>query len=646
MQLINGLFYFKVCMILIMNRTNRNQFFSCRLDIVLNREFTTPANIMIQENNTHTFHIPVLGLGYSVDTPMKVSHLGISSVASIVDDEMIERMRKFHTLKIGENFEPIYSGAEDFRSRRITAYLDLMERIVNKKFDSLKEETFEEGSEIVRYFELLPETSPLKKRYLEMVSCRDENQKSVLQKVLRASLKKGAIDVNIMSKVDKLNRDVYGEMLPDEYSDASAALRGFANSTLTSSLILSAGMNPRLYNYLEKFKDFYPDANGNLRKKIILKVSDFRSAFIQAKFLAKKGIWVSEFRIESGLNCGGHAFATEGYLLGPILEEFKSRKEEMLSDLFTLYKAALDLKGYEIDLVPDLKITVQGGIGTAEEDQFLLDYYEVNATGWGSPFLLVPEVTNVDAATLKDLAEAGSDDYYISNSSPLGVLFNNFSKSSAEKERLQRIAAGRPGSPCKKKYLVSNTEFTTEPICTASRQYQHLKIKQLEALEPRPDDFQEQFNLITEKLCLCDGLSTSALLKNNLIKARENKSVSICPGPNLAWFSSVYSLDEMVKHIYGKVNLLVDVQRPNMFINELNLYVDYFKKDLETNAAKLNDKKKKYLQKFSDQLLAGIDYYREMIPKLLNQTEMYRQEMVCQLKNIEMDLQEYQLKMA
>ena len=98
---------------------------------------------MIQENTTHTFHIPVLGLGYSVDTPMKVSYLGISSVASIVDDEMIERMRKLHTMKAGEVFEPIYSGAEDFRSRRITAYLDLMERIVNKQFDSLKEQPFE-----------------------------------------------------------------------------------------------------------------------------------------------------------------------------------------------------------------------------------------------------------------------------------------------------------------------------------------------------------------------------------------------------------------------------------------------------------------------------------------------------------------------
>lgn len=595
---------------------------------------------MSKENTTHTFHIPVLGLGYSVDTPIKVSHFGISSVASIVDDEMIERMRKFHTLKNGETYIPILSSEHDFRSRRITAYLDLMERIVNKQFENLRQQPFEEENDISRYFDLLPDKSSLKKRYEKMLLSTDPEEKKWMQDALRNCLKKGAIDVNIMSKVDKLNKDVFGDILTDDYSDASAALRGFANSKLTSSLILSAGMNPRLYNYLENFKDFYPDEQSNFRKKIILKVSDFRSAFIQAKFLAKKGIWVSEFRIESGLNCGGHAFATEGYLLGPILEEFKDRKEEMLTELFGLYKTALEAKEYLINKIPELKITVQGGIGTSEEDHFLLEHYQVNATGWGSPFLLVPEVTNVDETTLKDLAEAKSDDYYISNSSPLGVLFNNFKKSSAEKQRLERIAAGRPGSPCKKKYLVSNTEFTTEPICTASRQYQHLKIKQLQEIEPRPADFEDQFNAITEKLCLCDGLSTSTLIKNHLLKPRENTAVSICPGPNLAWFSKVYSLDEMVKHIYGKIDLLSKVSRPNMFVNELNLYVDYYKKDLEVSAEKLNEKKKKYLIKFKEQLLVGIDYYKELVPKITNQTMGYKAEMIGQLRGIEMELRE------
>ena len=85
-------------------------------------------------------------------------------------------------------------------------------------------------------------------------------------------------------------------------------------SKLSSSVVFSAGMNPRLYSYLEEFEHFFPNENGELKKKIIIKVSDFRSAMIQEIFL-QKGLWVSEYRIESGLNCGGHAFATDGLLM-------------------------------------------------------------------------------------------------------------------------------------------------------------------------------------------------------------------------------------------------------------------------------------------------------------------------------------------
>jgi hypothetical protein len=49
----------------------------------------------------------------------------------------------------------------------------------------------------------------------------------------------------------------------------------------------------------------FSDSEDKLNKKIILKVSDFRSAMIQGTF-GKKKVWVSEYRIESGLNCGGH----------------------------------------------------------------------------------------------------------------------------------------------------------------------------------------------------------------------------------------------------------------------------------------------------------------------------------------------------
>ena len=123
----------------------------------------------------------------------------------------------------------------------------------------------------------------------------DGKEKEAKQQLLKDAITAGAIDVNIMAKVDKNNLSTSDEILPAEYSDALAALRGFANSNLESSIVFSAGYNPRLYNYIENFKDFYPDENNHLQKKIILKVSDYRSALIQGKLLAKKGLIAAEF---------------------------------------------------------------------------------------------------------------------------------------------------------------------------------------------------------------------------------------------------------------------------------------------------------------------------------------------------------------
>lgn len=583
---------------------------------------------------SHTFHIPVLGLAYSVDTPVKVARYGISSVVSIVDDILIERMRQFYTEKCKETFVPINPKEIDFRSKRITAYLNLIKKMVDEQFEDLKKQSFDDGTDLNRYFKLLPDTSALKSKYQQMLSKQDRIVVSTLQQELLNEMEKGEIQVNIMAKVDRMNPDTNGEQL----SDSLTALKGFAESELNSAVVLSAGMNPRLYSYLENFEDFLPDQSGKFRKSVILKVSDFRSAFIQAKFLAKKGIWVSEFRIESGLNCGGHAFATEGYLLGPILEEFKLKKQEMINELYEMYGKAILEKGIQLNQSPQMNISVQGGIGTAHENNFLMEHYQLDATGWGSPFLLVPEATNVDEETLDLLATAGKDDFYISNSSPLGIPFNNFSKSTSEIQRLERIAKGRPGSPCVKKFLSTNTEFTELPICTASREFQNLKIKQLEAEGLEPGVFQTKFNEITEKICLCEGLAAPAYLKNGILKPKESRAVAICPGPNIAYFSGKFSLDEMVSHIYGKLNLLNDNDRPNLFVNELNLYVEYLKKDISKHLQDMSDKKAKYVSKFKEQLQVGIDYYKQLVPKITNQTEVYRKKMLNELKEIEEQL--------
>lgn len=562
----------------------------------------------------HKFHIPVLGLGYSIDTPLKVARYGISSVVSVVDDELIERMRKYHMEQNRLDFIPIPKKSSNSRAKRITSYLNLMGRLVQVQFETLRKQPFVEGSDICRYFELLPNESQLKQGYELMMDYPEGERKTIFQNILRNRMKMGSIDVNIMAKVDRRNED-----LGDDYSDALSALRGFALSNLKSSVILSAGMNPKLYSYISQFDDFFPDQHGELTKQIILKVSDFRSAFIQAKFLAKKGLWVSEFRIESGLNCGGHAFATEGYLLGPILEEFKQNKAVLLTELYQLYTTALEDKGITAVSTPKQRISVQGGIGTSSENEFLLKYYGLDATGWGSPFLLVPEVTNVDETTLQNLVNAKEDDYYLSNSSPLGILFNNFKGSSAEQQRLSRIEKGRPGSPCTKKYLCTNTEFTEQPICTASREYQRLKINQLDTLSLDKEAYMQQFNAITEKVCLCEGLCASVYLKDEILKPKESAAVAICPGPNLAYFSNTYTLQEMVHHIYGKLDLLQNVKRPHFFIKELNLYIDYLQKEIQVQVKGLNEKKWNQLTKFKAQLMNGVEYYKSLFVTLESQ---------------------------
>ena len=66
-----------------------------------------------------------MGTGFSIDTPIKVAKYGISSVISIVDDCLIEDMRKYLTTR-GKDYTPISNEDEDHRARRITAHLNLV----------------------------------------------------------------------------------------------------------------------------------------------------------------------------------------------------------------------------------------------------------------------------------------------------------------------------------------------------------------------------------------------------------------------------------------------------------------------------------------------------------------------------------------
>ncbi len=578
------------------------------------------------ETSPHKFHIPVLGICYTIDTPLKVARFGINSVVSIIEDGILEDMREFHSKANKLQFVPIPEKENDFRAKRITAYLNMMQLILYNQMQELKASEFTGHSDLDKYFQLLPTSSALRWKYFMMIEAGETHEKNLLQQELKNSLIPGSIDVNIMAKVDKMHYGLDGRVLPPEYSHALSALRGFANSNLSSSVVFSAGYNPNLYNYIEQFNDFYPAGSNDPVKKIILKVSDYRSAYVQGKIFAKKGLWVSEFRIESGLNCGGHAFPTEGLLMGPILEEFKQNRQGLADELYKICNDSLAAKSKDIyQVMPPQHVSAQGGVGTAAEQTSLLENYGLSGIGWGSPFLVVPEATNVDNATLELLASATSKDYYTSNASPLGIPFNNFSRSSGENQRKERIENGRPGSPCYKEYLASDTEFTERPVCTASRQYYHLKEKQLQASGKDAADVALELKKITEKDCLCEGLTAAVRIKNNLRLPHKLSAVTICPGPNLAWFSGVFTLTQMVDHIYGREVITNKTYRPHMFINELNLYVDYLYKQHELAISPIADKQLKYFRKFKENLLAGINYYSILISRFSNAGEICEQ---------------------
>lgn len=583
----------------------------------------------------HTFHIPVLGVGYSVDAPVKVAQFGISSVISLVDDTLMERLRENYCKKFNKQYTQISASEEDSRARRITAYLNMVNEIVKEKFERLRNSAFETGSEITKYFEMLPDISELKMKYNEMLDSKEESVVKKLQAWLRENIYAGSIDVNIMTKVDKANYDSKGIQLPSEFNDAHAALRGFAMSELESSIIFSAGMNPKLYSYAEAFSDFLPNHNGEFKKKIVIKVSDFRSALIQGKFLAKKGLWVSEYRIESGLNCGGHAFATDGLLLGPILEEFKNRKNELIQTLKEIFLPALSKKELSVDENKlKIAITVQGGVGKSSEHEFLLRYYGVQSVGWGSPFLLVPEVMNVDDYTLQELCNAGEDDLYLSNISPLGVPFNSLRSNSKDIEKVNRIEEGKPGSPCAKKFLVSNKDYTDKPICIASLSF----MKKVTGLKNDPataDKFEEEWNKSAHKACLCEGLSASALIVNKIEDPKQSLAVSVCPGPNLAYYSKVATLKEMVDHIYDRMNLITNHDRPNMFVKELNLYINYLHNKMEENIKTFSVQTEEFFNMFISNLLEGINYYKKIIPEIAEETELVKQKIREDIEELE-----------
>jgi len=156
-------------------------------------------------------------------------------------------------------------------------------------------------------------------------------------------------------------------------------------------------------------------------------------------------------------------------------------------------------------------------------------------------------------------------------------------------------------------------------------------------------EYQEQFDNIVAKACICNGLGTSALQVNQIDTKFEGTGVTICPGPNMAYFSEPVTLKSMVDHIYGRTNIIKRKDRPNVFIKELQLYISYLNSKAEHNKTAFDQKQAEFLDGFKKNLMDGIEYYKTMFSNLKEGFFESKANLLSDLAKLEKKLQKITL---
>lgn len=589
-----------------------------------------------------------MGICYTVDSPIRVAPFGMTSVISLVDDGLLEEYRMAYAEREGVDV----GAPEHERVGRIRAYLDFVADEIERRFVALQglrirgglAPQFATGSAIGpndkdRYFLMLPADSPLRKEY-EQVCAKQGMARIGAEVELTSKMEMGEIQANIMVNLNHMDA-------------ALDAVHGFALSKIHGSLVLSAGINLGVFEEIARHECFYRregiSGGRNIAptKKVILKVSDYRSALTQGRYLAKKGLEVYEYRVESGVNCGGHAFCTAKKLLPDVLKEFAANKQELFEmtrsaiEKFAEVEAAKKVGSAEsftkiagadsfAKIVPPsapARITAQGGICTAEEVSQVLSL-GCDGVGVGTPFLLVPQATSCDRDTRRRLAAATHADVRLTHASPLGIPFMNLLTStaaevcrgkaerklfgfagSAEKTSSMSIdnlsgavshnADARmiplnrePGFPCKQHYLCREIPGFDHPVCMASREYVCRRLAEIDAMESSGscshESAQELRHETLERECICRFLGNAGreelrernpslhydnreVATGRIGNALKREPVSVCPGPNIAYFNREYTLLEMMQHLYGTGPQLTPADKPHAFVLERNI---------------------------------------------------------------------------
>ena len=209
-----------------------------------------------------------------------------------------------------------------------------------------------------------------------------------------------------------------------------------------------------------------------------------------------------------------------------------------------------------------------------------------------------------------------------------------------EKFKLKRIEQNKAGSSCPKRFLALSKEYDAKGICSASKKYQDLKLDELQLQKDTlsQEIFDKKKSNITERACLCVGLANASYLENDIEIKGQAQGVIICPGPNMAYFDKEVSLSEMVQHIYGNASVLTVTDRPNLFVKELKMYLDYLKNEIQDVTEEITLGQIKKWNSFKNNLLQGIEYYEDLFSvtpffestkkEILRQFDFYKNELI------------------
>ena len=100
----------------------------------------------------------------------------------------------------------------------------------------------------------------------------------------------------------------------------------------------------------------------------------------------------------------------------------------------------------------------------------------------------------------------------------------------------------------------------------------------------------------------------------------------------------------MIDHIYGRINLITDPERPNMFIKELQLNIDFIEKkiiaELNTNSSHIEE----YANIYYANLIDGINYFRKIVSEIIEETEIVRSKIRESLDMLEQRILQHSLQ--